>query len=135
MNSILAIIDLIEKHPVTGTAVLALAVAGIIGIAKGIYNTARKRLIRESVHIDHVIWCRRRSFYITDVLEYIPSNDPSGYQQKQYSRPDLWKGIISIKTSFFGVRHDIVPVNARAVIAVMIMIKEKPKVMYFNRYE
>ena len=117
MNSILAIVDLIEKHPVTGAAVLALAVAGIIGIAKGIYNAVRKRLVKESVHIDHIMWCRRRSFYVTDVLVYIPCDDPTGYQQKQYSRPNLWKEIISVKTSFFGLRHDIVPVDSKAVIA------------------
>jgi hypothetical protein len=42
---------------------------------------------------------------------------------------------MSVKTSFFGLRHDIVPVDSKAVIAVMLMLRDKPKVMNFNRYE
>lgn len=130
MESILALFAFIEKYPVTGAAIMSLVVAGIIGILKALINRATEK--NKFPYIKPYYWGSSKNFYITTVLEQFPNDDPSGYRQVQYSRPDLWEKKVRM-ISYLGIFHKIVPVNKDDVLVVLVTRRWKPKHVLFNK--
>ena len=120
-------LDWIEANPVVGTAILA----GSAFLFQALLKTTRK----ESVIVKPAFWTLGKKFHISAVIEYIPSNNSSGYTQKQYSRPDQWKEIIDIKSAFWKCRHKITPKKPKDIIVVNISRngREKEKIIKFNK--
>jgi hypothetical protein len=121
----------VESYPVTGGAILALAVAGVIGVVKLITNHASGR--RRYPYVRPTIYGSSKSFHIKSVQEYVPADVPSGYRQISYPRPDQWKRVIDVRTSWGGLRHTVHPVDENAVLVVMLRKRRKEKHILFNR--
>jgi len=130
MDSILAFVAFIEKYKVTGGAILSLAVAGIIGIVKLVVNKLNEG--KRYPYVKPYFWGLSKNFNITVVLEYIPDENPSGYRQIQYSRPDQWRSKV-VKVSFCCIFHKIVPLNDKDILTVQVRKKLKEKSILFNR--
>lgn len=132
MDSIVAFFSFIEKYPVTGTALLALVGAGIIGIIKAIINRINEK--SKSPYVKPSYFGFSKNFYITIVHEFFPDNSPNaaGYKQVQYSRPDQWQEKV-VKASFFGLFHKIIPTNEKAILTVLVRKNGKEKHINFNR--
>jgi hypothetical protein len=133
MEGILEIIGWIEKHPVVGTALLGAVGYTIHGLSKSIISWFRK----ENVYVGSMFWTLEKKYRVTALHKYEPSNDISGYRQIQHSRPDQWRKLIQIKSSLFGLRHVVVPLNKDDVLAVIISRngQEIEKVINFNRWQ
>ncbi|WP_275272429.1 hypothetical protein, partial [Limnobacter sp. P1] len=88
-----------------------------------------------SLHIDPTFWIFGRKFRVAAVHKYLPSDNPSGYEQIQHSRPDQWQALITINSNLFNLRHVGIPANKDDVLAVVISRngKENEEVIYFNR--
>lgn len=133
MPAIREFISFVEAYPVTGAFLLALAAAGIIGIAKVTWTGLHSR--RNRIYVDPVLWSLPGRFWITVVHQYLPSDHPSGYEQTQYSRPDQWKKLVTVRSSFFGLRHRIVPHDPNAALVVAVRRKgRREQHIHFNRY-
>ncbi|WP_332400546.1 hypothetical protein [Vibrio metschnikovii] len=130
MDSIIDLIKFIEKYPVTGAAICGLVVAGVIGIVKVIAATVSER--KKQHYIKPNYFGLSKDFYITTVLEFFPDDSPAGYNQKQYSRPDLWEIKVEI-VSHFVFFHKIVPKNKDDILSVMVRKNGKEKMVNFNR--
>lgn len=124
-------IDWIEKHPIIGAALIA-SVAYTI---RGLINAVLKRLSMQSDYARPTFWTLGKKYRVTAVHQYFPSDDPSGYEQVQNSRPDQWKKLITIKSGFMNCYHRIVPHDPSYVLAVIICRDgvEREKVINFNR--
>ena len=130
MNIVLTLIDWIERHPVTGAAILA--VSGVVLLGTWRYFYSKKNV---SPYISPVFYSLGKNYFVTAVQEYIPSNDESGYKQIQHSRPDQWSKFINIDSSLFGLRYKVVPLDPSAHLAVVVRPtrKGKEKLILFNR--
>lgn len=130
-ENIVKAISWLEQHPVVGGAILLSLGHTAISILRAIH-----RAINDAgPNIGPSFWAFGRKFRISAVHKYLPSDDPSGYTQQQYSRPDQWQELISIKSSLCSLRHKVCPKNKDDVLAVIISRngKENQKVMSFNR--
>ena len=131
-KSLLDFMAFVEKHPVTGTAILALIISGIIGIARIIGKRFSEK--RNHPYAKPVNYGSRASFYVTSVQEYVSDDNPSGYRQVSHPRPDQWRTVIGINTTLFGLRHRVFPLNKDAILAVMVRKRRKEKIILFNRH-
>jgi len=133
MEVVSTAISWIEAHPVVGGGIVTI----IIGI--GAYFTLKIiGLIfskKTKPYIDPVFYSFRKKYVVVAVHEYIPSDHPSGYRQIQHSRPEQWSKLINIKTSLFGLRHRVMPVDSSAHLAVVIRPNKDggEKTVLFNR--
>ena len=76
-----------------------------------------------------------KKYRILAVHQYEKSNNPSGYEHiSQNSRSDQWGKLIKIKSSYFGFRYRIIPINDDNILSVIISRngKEKWRTMNFN---
>ncbi|MBS0497461.1 MAG: hypothetical protein JSR51_07430 [Proteobacteria bacterium] len=86
--------------------------------------------------VSSVFWTLGDKFKILAVHKFELSDDISGYKHvSQNSRQDQWQALIQIKKSIFGIRHEIVPLNANDILVVVISRdgKEKWKTVQFNK--
>jgi hypothetical protein len=78
-----------------------------------------------------------KKYKILAVHQYKKENDAiSGYTQlRQNSRPDQWKKLIKIKSIFFDLKHEIIPINPKDILTVVISRngKENWKSIEFNK--
>ena len=80
-----------------------------------------------------------QKYYILAVHQYKRSdNEPSGYKHLgQNSRPDQWRKLIEIKTSFLGFKRKIIliPKNPDDILTVVISRNgvERWKTIKFNQ--
>jgi hypothetical protein len=116
------LIALIESHPVT-TGIMV-PVVGAIG---GLF--IKYLVTKQSPYVSSVRWGR---FRITDVAVFVPSNEPAGYQQLSYPRPDLWDKVVHQEPRFMGLRHRIVPFDGKASVVVWVRVRDKTKQINFN---
>ncbi|PJZ39965.1 hypothetical protein CH370_18755 [Leptospira kmetyi] len=130
IESILTFFNFIDSNRGIGAIIVPLIVAGIIGISKIILDSIKEK--RNYQYIKPSYWGLSKNFNITTVLEFFIDPNSSGYTQRQYSRPDLWKTIV-IKVSFFGIYHKIVPIDEKAMLNVQVRRKRKSRDIYFNR--
>lgn len=130
MKAINDLLVYIETYTVLGTAIMALVVAGIIGIIRiGISIIKDKK---KYPYCKNYYFGFPNSFYITSVNEYIPDNTPSGYTQKSYPRPDMWNEKVA-EVSFGPFIKKIIPIKKNDILAVMVRKNKKEKVVLFNR--
>lgn len=130
METIIEIGNFIDKHTFIGTIVSDLSIAGIIGLTKMILNLYKDR--KTYPYVKPTYWGLSKNFNITNVLEFLPDPNSTGYISSQYSRTELWKGKI-VKVSFFGIYHKIVPIDVSAMLCVLVRKKFKEKHINFNR--
>ena len=130
MSLLLTVITWIEQHPVTGAAILAATGFVVVGALK--YFHSRKGA---SPYVGPVFYSFGKNYIVTAVQEYIPSNDASGYKKIQHSRSDQWSKLININTNLFGLRHEVVPLDSSAHLAVVIRPNKNgnEKLILFNR--
>ena len=130
MNLVSNAIAWIEQHPVIGTAILAASGFVVVRVVKYLYSQMGK-----SPYSGPVFYSFGKNYIVTAVHEYVPLDDSSGYKQIQHSRPDQWSKLINIKTSFFGLRHEVSPLDPSAHLAVVIRPnkKHREKHILFNR--
>jgi hypothetical protein len=113
----------------------------ILGVISFVYyKIYKERQLKEgdaASIIKSKFWSLGRKFKILAVHKFEKSNqDVSGYKHLgQNSRPDQWRDIIDIKSSFFKLRHEVVPKNRNDILTVIISRdgKEKWKVIQFNK--
>ena len=78
-----------------------------------------------------------KKYKILAVHQYEKIDDNiSGYRQLgQNSRPHQWKKLIKIKSSFFNLKHEIIPINPKDILTVVISRngKENYKSIEFNK--
>ncbi|MBW0435214.1 hypothetical protein HGB47_16500 [Leptospira yasudae] len=130
METILEYVKFIEKYPVLNGFILTLAAAGIAGIVKVLFSYYNERIAYQYVKPSY--WGLSKNFNINTVLEFFPDSNSSGYTQRQYSRPELWKTVV-IKVSFFGIYRKIVPIEENSMLNVQVRRKRKSKDIYFNK--
>ena len=121
------------------TAVIAIT-PFLIGIISWLYYKLYKESkLKEgdaSYIVKPVFWTIGKKYRILAVHNFRKSNDISGYDHiAQNSRPDQWSKLIDIKSSFFGLRYKIVPINKDDILSVIISRngKEKWRSVIFNK--
>lgn len=103
------------------------------------YKLIKERELKEgdaAGEVGSVFWTFGRKYKILAVHQFIKSEDVSGYKHLgQNSRPDQWQKLIDIHSSFYNLRHQIVPKNNDDVMTVIISRngKEKWKAINFNK--
>ena len=84
-----------------------------------------------------VFWTLGDKYKILAVNKYEKNEEASsGYVHLgQNSRPDQWKKLIDIKSSFLNLRHDVLPKNNDDILTVVISRNgsEKWKTIMFNQ--
>jgi len=130
ITDIMEVINWIEKHPVVGAAILGSVGYTVVGISKSIL----RKLSKSPVRVKPTFWTLGKKFRIDKVHKYVPSDDASGYNQIQHSRPDQWSKLIEVK-SMLNLRHTVTPIDKDDVLVVCISRdgKENEKVIYFNK--
>lgn len=131
MEGLLKIIELIEKYPVMGAAVLTVVGVSILAAIRWVISRYKK----ENMHVGPVFWSLGQKWKISAVLKREPSENSSGYTQSQYSRPDQWCKIIRVEDRLWGIRHEVTPNNRDDILVVNISRdgKEREKMISFNR--
>jgi len=77
-----------------------------------------------------------KNYNIDAVIKSERSDDQSGYNRlSQNSRPDQWKQLIKIESSFCGMRQTVTPINPDDILEILISRngKEKWKIIRFNK--
>ena len=116
----------------------------VIGIASFVYYEV-SRINKENkakkddpwMIISSRFWSFGQKYKILAVHKYEKSDDDvSGYKHlSQNSRPDQWRQLIEIKTSFLGFKKEIIPKNPDDILSVVISRDgvEKWKTINFNK--
>ena len=121
-------------------AVQALTPILLAIISFAYYKIYKERQLKEgdaASIIKPIFWSFGRKYKIFAVHKYEKSDhDVSGYKHLgQNSRPDQWKKLINIKSSFFNLRHEVLSKDKDDILTVIISRNgsEKWKTIMFNQ--
>lgn len=121
------------------TAVQALTpfVIGIISwIYYKVYKESKLKEGDAALIVKPCYWSIGRKYKIMAVHKYEKSDDASGYKHVgQNSRPDQWDKLIRIQSKYFNLKHEVIPINQKDILDVIISRngKESWKIIEFNK--
>jgi hypothetical protein len=102
-----------------------------------IYTESKLKEGDAASYVKPVFWSLGKKYKIFAVHKYEKTDeDQAGYIHKsQNMRSDQWKKLILIKSSFLGLRHEIIPKDKDLILTVIISRngKEKWKLIDFNK--
>ncbi len=122
-----------ESHPVVGTALLGCVGYTVVSLLRLMTKSIKKR--KDSEVIKPKFFARKGTFKIAAVHQFEKTDrDVSGYVHLgQNSRPDQWQRLIEVRSSFFGLRHEIIPIRSDLILTVIVDFRGKWKNTSFNK--